>query len=90
MAKKTKAKRGAPQKTCVKCGKLIHVKRKECDCGAKQPVRAKPTAKKPRTRTPLAEPTTAHAPIVELLDVVGRLGGVDSTIEILNRIKGVT
>jgi hypothetical protein len=56
-AKKTPAKRKAPSRPCVKCGKPVHPRAKKCpECGADQP-QSKVAAKKPRKAKAAAKAT---------------------------------
>ena len=53
---KSTKKRAAPSRPCIKCGKPVHPRSKQCgSCGADQP-KAKKSAKKAAKRGPKAAP----------------------------------
>ena len=77
MAKK---KRTAPQKACVKCGKMIHARKLTCDhCGAKQKAVKKAAKKKVVRKTARKKAAAAS---------VG-LGEVQSAAEFISSVGGV-
>lgn len=90
------AKRGAPSKTCIKCGKSIHARSKTCPhCSAKQPSKAaaaaKPGAK--RSRRPTArKQSTEVGPLTpehakDLSAVVDTFGGIEETKRALDELS---
>lgn len=84
------AKRAAPEKPCVKCGKHIHARQMVCPfCKTEQPKKegsAKPKAKPEGSAKPKSD---AMATLILVAKLAGELGGLEKLLELTEQIDAL-